>query len=170
MSTDGHCYICMEPCPDEISPCKCQIPVHYTCLQQFRLTAFREENGNAVSHCTVCNHNFVEVPFYSELRPPVVPLRRRRTPTRSRGILARIWYSLMIMFMLAYVSKAFQYLMLGGKVSDDFWYPTETYFLLYCCIYGVFCMLLCLALGYNVASMSPAPSSESEELIGSGAV
>ena len=55
-------------------------------------------------------------------------------------------------------------------MSDDFWYHTETYFLLYCCIYGVFCMLLCLAPGYNVASMSPAPSSESEELIGSGAV
>ena len=43
------CYICLEPCTNEKSPCRCQIPVHYTCLSKAIV--------QLSTQCTVCKSN-----------------------------------------------------------------------------------------------------------------
>lgn len=41
------CYVCLEPCENEFSPCKCKMPVHAECLERFICSDGRTE-------CSVC--------------------------------------------------------------------------------------------------------------------
>jgi len=43
------CYICLESCPDEQSPCQCKSPIHYKCFAELT-----DENK-----CTICREAYI---------------------------------------------------------------------------------------------------------------
>ena len=59
LSNNEICYICQEDCPDEMSPCKCKIPVHQHCMNEFRRVA---ENSEFRDKCSVCQGEYTTIP------------------------------------------------------------------------------------------------------------
>lgn len=43
------CYICLEACPDEHSPCQCKSPIHYKCFAEL----------TDEKHCTICREAYI---------------------------------------------------------------------------------------------------------------
>ena len=51
-SINYECYICLENCNSEVSPCDCKVPVHLLCLNTYYQLSGRE-------NCSICDEKII---------------------------------------------------------------------------------------------------------------
>jgi hypothetical protein len=146
------CYICMENCDMETSPCICQAPVHYTCLRNFRQQCYHDNNMRSVQECTICNSNYIEEPYtMNELQPILVYHEIHQENNACRKVLAFV----VIACLMMYIIKVFEYLSNNGR-DDAFWYPYYPDFYVY-----IFLSLLLFGCCFSSSGSTQTSSSTS---------
>ena len=135
LTTNEICYICQEECNDEMSPCKCKIPVHQYCMNEFRRVA---ENTEFKNKCSVCNSEYITIPIPSTYDNTPVRINIHTSTVSSspcRESFKMIW--LMGLYILyGYIGKLIMYkydegVKLEGK---DYWSPLNAIHLCYAII------------------------------------
>lgn len=72
------CYVCLESCENEFSPCECKIPVHAECLERFMCSDGRTE-------CSVCKSPLEIEHFELDIDEMPDVILRPRVPRRRFG-------------------------------------------------------------------------------------
>lgn len=75
----SQCYICLEHCVGEYSPCECNIPVHAECLERFMQSDGRIE-------CSVCKSPLEVISFELDIEDMPDVVLRPRIPRRRFGV------------------------------------------------------------------------------------
>lgn len=106
------CYICLEACPDEQSPCQCQAPIHHACFVEL---PNREE-------CTICREAYVYEPFElrTDAQEETVLLVQPPKLASSSPLLGLILMVLGLWYFLGVVGKA-SWLVVGGTLTHNIW-------------------------------------------------
>ena len=73
------CYVCLEVCEDECSPCECKMPVHTECLERFMCSDGR-------STCSVCKSPLKIVSYELDIGDMPDIILRPRVPRRRFGL------------------------------------------------------------------------------------
>ena len=109
------CYVCLEACVGEQSPCVCSAPVHHRCFATL-------EN---VKSCTICREPYIFEPCHlvekPQATPPVIVARRDKY-TAAHPISVLLFY-FVIWYTLGLTGKA-MWLFSGGQLHQNilsFW-------------------------------------------------
>ncbi len=103
--TDTRCYVCLEKCVGERSPCVCGAPVHYRCF-----TAL--ENAH---NCTICREPYVFESFRLFDNPQTKPslVKPRRAPATHPTVVILFYFA--VWYCMGLVGKAV-WLFSGGQL------------------------------------------------------
>lgn len=114
---ENECYVCMEPCGQERSPCECAIPVHAECLTKFL-------DAGSSKHCSVCKSPLEIESFELDLENPldVVLVREQKAYPWNVAICVFTYYFLLYS-MLGYFGKLIHYVASERPIEFD-----ETFF------------------------------------------
>ena len=108
----AQCYVCLEACEGEHSPCECKIPVHAECLEKYLCSDGRLS-------CSVCKSPLEYVDFEIDIEntPDVVI----RTPNRQPPYvyLCVLIYYFFIYCALGWIGKATAMLVSGSSLDLD---------------------------------------------------
>ena len=134
LSTNEICYICQEECNEELSPCKCKIPVHQECMNKFRRVA---ENSEFRNKCSVCNSEYITIPIRTSEDIPIrlnIP-DSRATVSVCRDSFRMLWF-MALYILYGYIGKLLMYKYDGGVEIEDeeYWSPLNAVHLCYALI------------------------------------
>lgn len=120
LSSNEICYICQEECPDEMSPCKCKIPVHQHCMNEFRRVS---ENSEFRNKCSVCQGEYTTIPIQ-----PTRTIQIRHVTTNSssgRQEAKKLLKLLMLYIILGYIGKLIMFRYDNGLEieGNEYWNP-----------------------------------------------
>jgi hypothetical protein len=137
---DHQCYICLEACINEQSPCQCQAPIHHAC---FVGLPNREE-------CTICREPYVYEPFeiITEVPEETVLLVRPSKLASSSPLLGLFLTVLGLWYLFGVVGKV-SWLLVGGALTHDileFWNLEQVNASIFTFLTGLvlFCLQKCL--------------------------
>lgn len=113
--TPPQCYVCLEACIGEHSPCVCGAPVHHQCFVTM-------DNLNT---CTICREPYIFQPCHlvekPQEKPPSVVVRRDKY-TAAHPISVLLFYS--VIWYVMGVAGKLVWLFSGGKLQHHvlaFW-------------------------------------------------
>ena len=120
LTTNEICYICQEECNDEMSPCKCKIPVHQHCMNEFRRVS---ENSEFRDKCSVCQGEYTTIPV--QLTRTIRISHVSSNPSSGHQE-AKKMLKLLIMYVLyGYIGKLIMFRYDNGLEieGDEYWNP-----------------------------------------------
>ena len=115
------CYICQEPCDNELSPCECKTPVHQECLNNFRQVQAYEDRKS----CTICNKSFISIPIHPHTMPErILRVRRHRERILCYKLKHSLIFNIVAVFVCGYIGKLLLYPYEGAPDDDvEYWSP-----------------------------------------------
>lgn len=63
------CYVCLEECQGEQSPCECKTPIHHKCFV----------NLGDLEQCTICKKQYVTTQVIEEPQEHIIVVRKKTT-------------------------------------------------------------------------------------------
>lgn len=141
----NECYVCLEECQEEYSPCECKIPIHHKCFIAL-------EN---VEQCTVCKdfYIFENIEIMQETPEQVVIVQKKT----KKHTFCTILFSLCIMFVMWYFAGVFGkavWVILGGTLKHntyEFWNEEQ--------VLSSIITILCLIIFYYICRKKPSTST-----------
>ena len=110
------CYVCLEECQDEQSPCECRTPIHHKCFV----------NLGDLEQCTICKKQYVTTQVIEEPQEHILVVRKKpKTLTSVILIILMLFAS----WYFAGVWGKFIWVITGGTLKNntyEFWNEEHT--------------------------------------------
>ena len=111
----NNCYVCLEECQEEFSPCECKIPIHHKCF--IELTNLQE--------CTVCKEAYIfeDIEIVHEPQEHIIVIKKKSVSSTIFPIILGILTLCGIWYFAGMFGKAL-WVIMGGKLTYntyEFW-------------------------------------------------
>lgn len=110
------CYVCLEECQGEQSPCECKTPIHHKCFV----------NLGDLEQCTICKKQYVTTQVIEEPQEHIIVVRKKpQTLTSAILIILMLFAS---WYFAGILGKAI-WVIIGGTLKNntyEFWNEEHT--------------------------------------------